>query len=236
MDTTKTPIFDLTDHFDTTIPLGDAQLPIKVKRFARAELEDFEKKLAKYIYVRGADPVDILKLQLRTIAKDGVVALAAAVAEQLLERVDRAPAEPRSSEEQANFDAETLAFFETSIRDAITIEEGYIRDRGHWITDGAGLIGVFHGRKDVLSLLVGAIARENRLSSLIKKNSNLPRASGGGSSSKTPAPNGDAPGSTATSAGNSVSAANGAATDGNDKAETDSRASSGSSDDATRVH
>ena len=40
---TQTPILDLKPHFDATVALGDAQVPIRVKRLTRAEWLEFKK-------------------------------------------------------------------------------------------------------------------------------------------------------------------------------------------------
>jgi hypothetical protein len=144
----KTPIFNLQDHFDTTIAIGEDELPIRVKRLSRAEMDDFEKKMARYVFrPRGTAPTD---------------------------------------EDPEKREHEQLAFFEDAIRECITIDEGLIVDRGKPVTDGAGLLGVFHARKDVLSDFVAAIFVQNRLGSVIRKNSNSPRASAPGSTASTP--------------------------------------------------
>lgn len=186
-----TPIFDLTDTFDTTVAIGDQQLPIHVKRFSRAEMEAFEKKWATLVATpRGtAEPDD------------------AAIAER---------------------ETKVLAFFDEGLREAITLDEGLVRDRGKWVTDGAGLIGVFHARKDVLANLLTAIYVQNKLSGVLAKNSNAPRASDGGSALSIPARGGDAQGPTAGSVASSTTASNAAATD-----EADPASSSG---ETTRLH
>jgi hypothetical protein len=43
------PLFSLGDQFDATVPIGDVALPIHVKRFSRAEIDDFEKKWAAHM-------------------------------------------------------------------------------------------------------------------------------------------------------------------------------------------
>lgn len=175
----RTPIFNLQDHFDTTIAIGDDQLPIRVKRLSRAEMDAFEKKMAQLVFQpRGTAPL--------------------------------------SDEDRETRGRQQLAFFEESIRECITLEEGLVVDRGKPVTDGAGLLGVFHSRKDVLSDFVAAIFVQNRLGSVIRKNSNSPRASAPGSTASTPTSGepvtGAEPDSTAASADDSSSARSEAAT------------------------
>jgi|SRR5581483_5654467 len=163
------PIFDLKDHFDTTIAIGDAQLPIRVKRYSRAEMDAFEKKWAALI------------------------------------ETPRGTAE-LTDEQKADRERQQLAFIEDTIREAVTLDAGLVRDRDKDVTDGAGLIGVFHARKDVLSGLLGAVYAQNRLAGVIRKNSSSPRASEPGSAPSTQVRGGDKPAPTVGSAGRSDSA------------------------------
>jgi hypothetical protein len=175
------PMFDLKDHFDATIPIGDAQLPVRIKRFSRAEMDAFEKRWnALIVPPRGSAEL---------------------------------PADETAAREAAQ-----LAFFEESIREAVTLDEGLVVDRGKAVTDGAGLIGVFHARKDVLSAFLVAIYTQNRLSGVLRKNLNSPHGSASGSAASTLASPGDAPVSTAASVGGRGSASGGAATDASDPA------------------
>lgn len=119
---------------------------------------------------------------------------------------------PLSDDEAAKLEAARLAFFEKSIRDAITLDEGLVRKRAKWITDGAGFIEVFHARKDVLSAAIVAIYKENKLGSVIRKNSNSPRVSEPGSEPSIPARGGEQQESTAASAEPSTTAAAAAVT------------------------
>jgi hypothetical protein len=137
-----------------------------------------------------------------------------------------------TAEEKTKFLAEELRFFETTIRDAITVEEGYIVDRDKPVTDGDGLIRVFHARKDVLGALVFAVFKCNRLGTVIRKNSKSPRASDTGSAASTPARGGAEQGSTADGADRSTTAASAPATDGSDAKPATSR----SSGDRHEVH
>lgn len=47
--TVATPLFNFGDTFDATVAIGDVALPIHVKRFSRAEIDDFEKKWAALV-------------------------------------------------------------------------------------------------------------------------------------------------------------------------------------------
>jgi hypothetical protein len=170
----RTPIFDLDDHFDVDVPIGDKRLPVHVKRFARAEMDAFEKKWQALIEPRGTSTL--------------------------------------SEAEKQEREAQQLRFFEDSIRDAITLDEGLLRDRGKWVTDGAGIIGVFHARTDVLGEFLGRIYAQNKLSAYIRKNSSLPPDSGTGSDVSSQARGGDRPDSIAASAASSSSAPSAAAT------------------------
>src|SRR5262249_17506934 len=114
---------------------------------------------------------------------------------------------------------------------------GLVLDRGQDVTTGAGLIEVFHARKEVLGALLAAVLVENRLiGGLFPKNSNSPRASAGGSGASTPAPGGALPGSTAPNAAASSSAARDSATDANGSAAAGGASSSGASGEPTAVH
>lgn len=115
--------------------------------------------------------------------------------------------------EVAAREAEQLAFFEASIRDYVTVDEGLLVNRGKPVTDGAGVIDMFYARKDVLSSLLVAIFTQNRLAGVIGKNSNSPRDSGTGSARSIQPRGGDAPDSTADSVAPFSSAATGDATD-----------------------
>lgn len=104
--------------------------------------------------------------------------------------------EPASDEFKAN----RLRFYEDTIREAVTLDAGLIRDCGKDVVDGAGLMGVFHSRVDVLSDLVAAVYIENRLGGVIRKNLNSPRASETGSVQSIPARGGERQGSIADAA------------------------------------
>ncbi len=193
------PIFDLKSTFDTTIPIGDALLPVHVKRFSRTEMEAFKTQWDALMNPRGVVEAD-----------------AAAVAQR---------------------ETDLQLFFETSIRDAITLDEGLVRDRGLWVTDGAGLIEIFHARKDVLSAFLVRIYVENALGSVIRKNSNSPRDSDTGSEPSMLARGGVGPASTADSAAPSGTAPSAAAMAVSGSAAAAEPESSGpASDEPLKVH
>lgn len=192
------PFFDLRDTFDTTIPIGDHVVPIHVKRFSRMEMEAFEQGWATYIVEpRGADTVEMFRRRVEQAPKDGAVVLSTIEAAAVLARVDRAPEAPLPAEAGAQFKVDTLRFIESAIVEALTVDEGLIRDRGIWVTTGAGFLDVFHARKDVLVTAVSVICAQNRLSEVIRKNLNSPRASEPGSGQSNPARGGDGQGRTA---------------------------------------
>lgn len=59
--TVTVPIFDISDHFDTTLAIGDQQLPVRIKNMSRAELAEFKKQFTTlFLPQRGATdaPVD----------------------------------------------------------------------------------------------------------------------------------------------------------------------------------
>jgi hypothetical protein len=120
-----------------------------------------------------------------------------------------------------------LTFFEESIRAYVTVDEGLLVDRGKAVTDGAGLIGMFYSRKDVLSDFLVAIFTENRLGGALRKNSKSPRDSGTGSGPSIQARGGEKPDSTVTSAAPSTSAQDGDVTGASAPAAAASPASSG---------
>jgi hypothetical protein len=186
------PTFVFTDTFDTTIPIGDRALPIHIQRLSKAELEALDTQWTALMVVpRGSADVP---------------AMASEKAQ--------AAAEARRVEDWSkSVEVERLKWFDATIREYITLDEGVMTDRGKSVTDGAGLIGVFHGRKDVLGALVAAVVTENHLLELFRKNSSSPSGSGPGSPRKSPAGGGDVPALTAGSVGSSSSASRAAVTD-----------------------
>lgn len=105
-----------------------------------------------------------------------------------------------TEEQREERSAQQLQFFEDTIREAITLDEGLVKDRGKWVTDGAGLIAIFHARKDVLGEFLAQIWVKNRLIDIERKNSSSPQDSGTGSAPSSQARGGDAPESTVPSA------------------------------------
>jgi hypothetical protein len=222
------PIFDFTGQFDTTLPIGDHAVPVHIKRFSRAEMDAFEQQWATYIVEpRGSDIVEIVRRQAAIAPKDGAMVLSTIEVSAMLARVDCAPETPRADEVAAQFNAETLRFVEATIGQALTLDDGLIRDQGVWVTDGAGFIRVFHARKDVLVGAVTAICHQNRLSDVLRKNSHSPRASEPGSAQSNPARGGDGQGPTAGSAERSNTAASADAMEQSHQPEVDAPASSG---------
>lgn len=221
------PIFDLTDQFDTTLSIGDHELPVHIKRFSRAEMEAFEKAWDTYIVEpRGADAVAALRRRVELANRDGNVLLATIEAAALLALLDGQLSSPADAAAADSLDAATRRWMEAAIEDALTIAPGLMRDRGAWVTDGAGFLRVFHARRDVLVNAVLAIYAQNRLSSVIRKNSSSPRASEPGSAPSIPVRGGDGQGPTVPSAEPSTTAVSEAATDASAPAE-DAPASSG---------
>lgn len=215
MTDTRQPIFDLADMFDCDIPIGDRALPIHVKRMSRAELEAFDKRWKTLVVApRGS-----------AIPSAGATST---------EKVDYMATEvARLKEWNESVEAERLKFYEDAIREYITVDAGLLRDRGKDVTDGAGLIGMFHSRPDVLSDLLAAIYIQNHLGGVIRKNSNSPRAIAPGSGPSTPAHGEDKSGSTAGRVAASDSAANSAATDESSAAAADGSAPCG---ETPKVH
>lgn len=143
-----------------------------------------------------------------------------------------------SAEEKEKRAAEQLAFADEAISSCITLDAGFVRDRGQDVTDGAGLVEMFHAREDVLVALLSAIYVKNMLSGVIRKNSNSPRASDPGSGPSNPGRGGEEQGSIAGNAAPNSSANSAAATDESASAE-DGQSSSGTTrehDDAPKVH
>lgn len=163
------PIFDLKDHFDAEVEVGDKKLPVKIKRFSRMEMREFIKKWEAYF-----------------------------------DDEKREAAKNLSPEAAAAREEDIRVFGEETIEQCITVESGYLRDRGVDVTNGAGVLEMFHARTDVLSKFVFAVYRENRLSSALAKNLNSPRGSESGSGPLIPTRGGDEQGPAAGSVVNSA--------------------------------
>lgn len=57
--TATVPIFDISDHFDTALAIGEQQLPVRIKNMSRAELAEFKKQFtALFMPQRGDAPAD----------------------------------------------------------------------------------------------------------------------------------------------------------------------------------
>ena len=110
-------------------------------------------------------------------------------------------------EQRAAREAQQLAFMEQTITDYITLDEGYVRVDGAWVTTGSGLIDAFHTRVDVLTDLVAAVFIQNTLMPLFRKNLSSPRASVTGLDPSIPARGGDEQGPTVDNAAPSSSVA-----------------------------
>ena len=82
--------------------------------------------------------------------------------------------------------SDLVAFAEQSLRDYITLDEGWLKDRGEWVTTGEGVIAMFNARPDILAEFLAAILFANRLSDIARKNLRSPRAFEAGSTASTP--------------------------------------------------
>lgn len=231
----RTPMFDLSDHFDTDIQIGAQALPVHIKRYSRVEMEAFEKKWSRFmVQPRGGDVVVLMRSELAKADKSGYVGMSVGQLEALLGRVD-VQADGAIAGDPESFKSEIVKFFEDTIREAVTIDEGLIRDKGAWVTDGAGFIGVFHARADVLGSAMNAVCGQNRLSGVIRKNLNSPRATDTGSGPSIQARGEDKSGSTVAPVVGSGSAKPSAATA---SGETDEGipSSSGPALDVDKIH
>lgn len=142
------PILDLKDYFDAHFAIGEAKIPIRVKRFSKSEMEEFTREW-----------------------------------EEHFETIGNKTLEPEAKKEA---DRKSLRFFENRIRECITLDAGYLRDRGADVTTGDGLIGMFHSSHHVLGQLVGQIWLQNNLVGVMAKNSKSPLASDTGSTVSAP--------------------------------------------------
>lgn len=217
------PLFEFRTHFDSTLEIGENTLPIKVKRFTRGEQDTFEREWTMHLAPRGLDVAVAFTEAYARQDQPGFAWL-----RTLLRAVEsvKGQLEDASTLEQQRKDQR--AFFERTIRDAITIEPGYIVSDGKDVVDGDGFIAVFHARLDVLSDAVFVVYAENRLAPLFRKNSKSPRASDGGSvvPQSVPAPGGNRQEPIAASADASTSVGSEGATGASNSAEA-SPASSG---------
>lgn len=224
------PLFEFFDTFSTTVPIGrlaiaatettpervlheGTLLPIQVKRLSKAELE-------------------VVALQWDTL----MVIPRGTANDSGMTDDEKTIAERRRIEEwEKSVRVDRLKFFDQAIREYVTLDEGLIVDRGKPVTDGAGLIGVFHSRKDFLAALVTAVVTQNHLSELFAKNLTSPQGSGTGSVRRIQARGGDRPGPIATHVDDSSTADRAAAT-GSAGPSADDPSRSGESTDPAKVH
>ena len=213
------PLLSFHKTFDTHIAIGDLQIPIHVARLAKSQLEELDEGWNRLVVMpRGSAP----QPDANATPEEQ---LAFVVAE-----ADRLQAFNKGLEK------ERYEFFERVITAYITLDEGLIEDCGVSVTDGQGLLKLFHGRRDVLRDLLAAVITQNHLVELMRKNSNSPRASGPGSDRLSQARGGDAPEPTAASAASSTSAAPAPATDASDETDEGSPSSSGAPHEEPKVH
>lgn len=187
------PLFEFTNTFDSSITIGDVTVPLHVKRLSRAEVDAMEKSWAELMVAPKGSAAP---------GGHGPCAKCGASADE--------QAEARRIEEwDTAVLKERLAFWESTIRECITLDDDLIINRGKSVTDGAGLIEIFYARKDVLRALVTEVYLQNHLVGLLVKNSKSPSASATGSAPSTqegPAAAGSIPARTATNAASSNSA------------------------------
>lgn len=189
-------LFEFHKTFDTTVAVGDKQLPIHIKRLSRAELDALRTEYDRVMVPpRGSAPVSA----------------AAGSDAEVLRAAQQAEAD-RLADWNTKIADDRLRFFEQVIRDDITLDAGLIEDDGKAVTDGTGLIGVFYARRDVLRDLIAAVYVENHLGTLLRKNSNSPRDSGTGSAPSSQARGGDGPAPTASNVARFPTAVSAAAT------------------------
>lgn len=213
------PLFEFNATLDSSITIGEKTLPLHIKRYSRAEVDAIEQLWTRLMIVpRGAAEVPP-----KSSDDDARLAFIAAESKRIEDwnestKVDR------------------LAFWEQTIRDAITLDEGFIVFRGKPITDGAGLIEVFYARKDVLRALVTEVYEQNHLVGLFRKNLNSLRDSNTGSASRIPPRSGDEQGPAVNDAEPSSSASDDGATAVDEPTDEGGPSPSGPSDAATKVH
>lgn len=153
-----------TRTFQTHITLdGGVQLPVSVARLNRAQLQDVDTGWKRWCEIpKGAFAVDDPTLT--------------------AEEHERAAREAWF----ATVDEEQFRYLQEHIEKYITLEPGVIDVDGVPVTTGDGLIGVFHGRRDVLRAFVLALRMENLLFPTLAKNSKSPSDSATGSAPSTP--------------------------------------------------
>lgn len=86
----------------------------------------------------------------------------------------------------AQHEKDAMAFFANYIRECITVPVGCLRDRGKDVTDGNGVLNIFHARQDILAQFVAQIWLQNRLVGDIVKNLKSLRDSDSGSTASVP--------------------------------------------------
>lgn len=212
------PLLTFNRTFDALLTIGETEVPIHVARLTRAQLDEIDEGWNRLIVApRGSAP------------QPSESATTAEREAYLRAELDR------FADWNKTVEKDRLAFFEEIIGRYVTVDAGLIEDCGQAVTDGAGLLKIFHGRRDVLRDLISAVITKNHLTELMAKNSASPRAFDGGLAPLIPARGGDGQGSTASSAASSSTAESAAATDESSEP-ADASASSGEHDGATKVH
>lgn len=206
--------------YDTKILIGDVEIPVHVQRLKKQELEALDEEWNTHcVLPRGSMPMPSDR------HSPEFEAFAAAEAK----RIEDWFAEHKQAQD---------ALFARAI-DYITLDADIIDDDGQSIRDGAGLVRIFHGRRDTLRDLTMLVLNENHLTGLFSKNSNSPRDSAGGSTTTpVPAHGGNRQEPTAESVANSGSASRADATGDRSSNDPDTPASSGArhDDEVKRIH
>lgn len=210
------PLLSFKRTFNASIEIGDLVVSIHVARLDKAQLEEIDEGWDRWVQVpRGS-----------------VLPPVATASPQ--ERIDFIHAErDRMKAWSDSVDKERFAFFESVLTRYVTIDEGLIEDSGVAVTDGQGFLRIFHGRRDVLRDLVGAVRDQNHLTDVMRKNLNSLRASEAGSAASDPARSGEKQGLTVANAAPSSSAAVAGATASPGGSVT---AVAGASGEETKVH
>lgn len=184
------PIFDLKSTFDSEVVIADESapnkarvLPFKIKRLRKGEHEEFLKGWNKYFQPRG-------------IKKDS----------EGKDTLDL----PSGGED---FEKEQVMFGEKWVSAAITMEPGIVRYCDEDVTTGAQILEAFCSRGDIIAKMLGEIFVQNQLFGIVRKNSNSPRGSVGGSELSIPTHGGRELGPTVTSVESLTTAGHAAATE-----------------------
>lgn len=194
--------FIIRNYYSSKVPIddgieGDAvregtQLPIRIRRFTVAELQEFQRGFARltaptsqrFIYRKPDGDEQAMRTIPERKSADGMRVLEASREEHVIpdEEVERRRLEEMTSETRAAYEAASAAddafmaaFCSEAIEKHIWLPPGVTLkvvaedDRAEVVADGKGIVTAFGGNLSMLVRLTKAIHRENTLAPEAKK-------------------------------------------------------------------